>query len=236
MRKIRLKLFNSESRQKEEIAPLDGKTIRMYTCGPTVYNYAHIGNFRTYVFEDLLRRTLKFFGFSVKQAMNLTDIDDKTLKGALEQGISLEAFTQPFKEAFFEDLKTLSIEPVEFYPQATDFIEEMITIIQKLLGRGAAYVGSDGSVYFAISKFPSYGRLSHLHLDELEAGASERVSRRLCPLEGVRCSTRWKCILGESLWQGAAGLAYRMLGDGDEAARREYRHPRRRRRQSVPPS
>src|ERR1700689_282615 len=120
MKKYHLKLYNTESRQKEEITPSDGRTIRMYTCGPTVYHFAHIGNFRTYVFEDLLRRTLKFFGFAVKQAMNLTDVDDKTIKGALEKKISLEAFTKPYTEAFFADLHSLGIEKVEYYPLATD--------------------------------------------------------------------------------------------------------------------
>ena len=175
MTKYRLKLYNTESRQQEEIIPIDGRTIRMYTCGPTVYNFAHIGNFRTYVFEDLLRRTIKFFGLPVRQAMNLTDVDDKTIKGAIENKVSLAAFTQTFKDAFFQDLKTLNIEPVEYYPQATDYIPEMITIIQKLLDTGVAYRGQDGSIYFSIAKFPSYGRLSHLHLNELQVGASERV-------------------------------------------------------------
>ena len=147
--KYRLKLYNTETRQKEEIIPLDGRTLRMYTCGPTVYNFAHIGNFRTYVFEDLLRRTLKFFGYTVKQAMNLTDVDDKTIKGAIEKNVSLLAFTEPYKQAFFEDLKTLNIEPVEFYPQATDYISEMISIIQALLDKGVAYRGQDGSVIAA---------------------------------------------------------------------------------------
>lgn len=167
-----LKLYNTESRKKEEIAPLDGAAIRMYTCGPTVYNFAHIGNFRTYVFEDILRRTLKFFGFRVIQAMNLTDVDDKTIQGALEKKVSLEAFTQPYIDAFFEDIRTLNIEPAEYYPKATDYFAEMITIIQGLLDNKVAYRGSDGSIYYAIRRFPKYGRLSHLHLEDLQVGAS----------------------------------------------------------------
>jgi cysteinyl-tRNA synthetase len=191
-KKYRLKLHNTETRQKEEIIPLDGRTIRMYTCGPTVYNFAHIGNFRTYVFEDLLRRALQFFGYPVNQAMNLTDVDDKTIKGALEKNISLDAFTQTYKDAFFQDLKTLNIEPVEHYPQATDYIAEMIAIIQKLLEKGVAYRGQDGSIYFAIAKFPSYGRLSHLHLNELQAGASNRVSQDEYDKENVSDFVLWK--------------------------------------------
>ncbi len=206
---IPLKLFNTESKEKEEIAPLDGKTIRMYTCGPTVYNFAHIGNFRTYVFEDLLRRTLKFFGFRVTQVMNITDIDDKTLKGAIEKKISLESFTKPFTEAFFQDLKTLNIERVEHYPAATHYISEMIAIIQSLLEKGTAYQGTDQSVYFAISKFPSYGRLSHLHLEDLQAGASERVSQDEYEKENASDFVLWKAYDpardGKIYWESPFG-------------------------------
>ncbi len=167
-----LKVFNSETRLKEEVVPSDGRIVRMYTCGPTVYNFAHIGNFRTYIFEDLLRRTLKFFGYKVNQAMNLTDVDDKTIKGAIENKVSLDEFTRPYKQAFFEDLQQLNIEKVEHYPEATAYIPEMIKIIEGLLKKGVAYVGADKSVYFSIHHFPTYGRLSHLHLPELKEGAS----------------------------------------------------------------
>src|ERR1700681_101093 len=128
-----MKIFNTETRTKEELVPSEDLQIRMYTCGPTVYNYAHIGNFRTYVFEDLLRRTLKFFGFQVTQVMNITDIDDKTIRGALEEKCTLKEYTEPYTEAFFQDLKTLNIEKVEYYPHATDYVPQMISLIQKLL-------------------------------------------------------------------------------------------------------
>lgn len=170
-----LRLFNTESRIKETLVPMNNHHIMMYTCGPTVYNYAHIGNFRTYAFEDLLRRTIKFFGMSITQVMNLTDVDDKTIKGAIAQNITLDDFTQPYKDAFFEDVKTLNIEPAEYYPAATDYIDEMIKIIQVLLDKKVAYQGGDGSVYYAIHQFPRYGCLSHLKLDELQIGASERI-------------------------------------------------------------
>jgi cysteinyl-tRNA synthetase len=209
MKKHRLKLYNTESRQKEEIVPLDGRVVRMYTCGPTVYNFAHIGNFRTYVFEDLLRRTLKFFGFAVQQAMNLTDVDDKTIKGAIEKKVSLDAFTQPFKDAFFEDLNTLGIQKVEYYPQATDYIPEMIAMIQKLLDTGFAYSGHDKSIYFAIAKFPSYGRLSHLHMDELQAGASNRICLDEYDKENVSDFVLWKSYEpqrdGDIFWDSPFG-------------------------------
>lgn len=204
-----MKLFNTETREKELIEPLEGNTLRMYTCGPTVYNFAHIGNFRTYVFEDLLRRTLKWQGYQVIQVMNITDIDDKTLKGAIQQGVSLKAFTQPYAEAFFEDLKTLNIEKVEHYPFATDFVPEMIAIIQALLKNGTAYQGADGSVYFAIRKFPSYGRLSHFHLDDLQAGASMRVIQDEYDKESVSDFVLWKAYDperdGEIYWESPFG-------------------------------
>lgn len=190
--KTELKVYNTETRQKEIVKPLKDNHIRMYTCGPTVYNYAHIGNFRTYVFEDLLRRTIKFFGMKITQVMNLTDVDDKTIKGAIANNITLDAFTKVYKDAFFEDLKTLNIEPVEHYPAATDYIKEMIIMIEGLLQKGIAYVGGDKSVYFAIAKFPRYGCLSHIHLDELQAGASERVNSDEYEKDHVADFVLWK--------------------------------------------
>jgi len=172
---MKLKLYNTESQKKEEVTSTEGNTIRLYTCGPTVYHYAHIGNFRTYVFEDILRKTLKHFGFKVIQVMNLTDVEDKTIKGAIENNLSLDEYTKPFKQAFFEDLDALGIERAEHYPEATAYVNEMIKIIQKLMDEGIAYVGKDKSIYFSISKFPKYGRLSHLKLDELKKGASGRL-------------------------------------------------------------
>ena len=203
-----MKLFNTETRTKEEItAP--GHQIRMYTCGPTVYNYAHIGNFRTYVFEDLLRRTLKYFGFHVTQVMNITDIDDKTIRGALAQHVSLKAFTGPYTEAFFSDLQTLAIEKVEFYPRATDYIPQMIVLIEKLMEEGIAYRGADGSIYYAISRFATYGRLSHLNLNELKAGASDRVATDEYDKEHLADFVLWKAYDrardGEIYWESPFG-------------------------------
>lgn len=192
LKAVPIKLYNTESRKKEELKPLKDDHVSMYTCGPTVYNYAHIGNFRTYVFEDLLRRTIKFFGYGITQVMNLTDVDDKTIKGAIAKGITLDEFTQPFKDAFFQDLNTLNIEPAEKYPAATDYIQEMITLIEGLIEKGVAYKGGDGSIYYAISKFPRYGCLSHLHLDELQAGASERVAADEYEKEHIADFVLWK--------------------------------------------
>lgn len=204
-----LKLYNTASRQKETFVPINDRHVRMYTCGPTVYNFAHIGNFRTYIFEDLLRRTLKFFGFQVTQVMNLTDVDDKTIKGAISRNISLNAFTQPYKDAFFEDLRTLNIEPAEYYPAATDYIPDMIRMIEVLLAKGIAYTGGDGSVYFAIQKFPRYGCLSHLHLGELQAGASERVASDEYEKDNVADFVLWKSYDserdGQIYWESPFG-------------------------------
>lgn len=187
-----LKLFNTATRTKEVLRPAQSNHVKMYTCGPTVYHYAHIGNFRTYIFEDLLRRTIKFLGMGITQVMNITDVDDKTIKGAIAKGISLKEYTAPYEQAFFQDLESLNIEKAEKYPAATDYIEEMIKIIEGLLEKGAAYRGADGSVYFAIHKFPRYGCLSHLHLDELQSGASERVASDEYEKDNVADFVLWK--------------------------------------------
>ena len=206
---VKLKLYNTETRVKEEVAPLDGKTIRMYTCGPTVYDFAHIGNFRTYVFEDLLRRTIKHFGMNVFQVMNITDIDDKTIRGAIANKISLFDYTKPYIEAFFEDLEMLGIEPAEAYPAATDYVEEMIVVIQRLLDEGVAYHATDESVYFNIDKFPSYGRLSHLQRCDLKTGASERVAADEYDKEHVSDFVLWKAYDadrdGNVFWESPFG-------------------------------
>lgn len=204
-----LYLFNTESRQKELLVPLQDQHVRMYTCGPTVYHYAHIGNFRTYMFEDILRRTIKFFGMKITQVMNLTDVDDKTIKGAIAKNVTLNEYTQPYKDAFFEDLKALNIEPVEHYPAATDYIDEMIRVIHVLIDKGVAYKGNDGSVYYAIRKFPRYGCLSHLHLDELQAGASERVAADEYDKDHVSDFVLWKAYDpsrdGKIFWESPFG-------------------------------
>ncbi len=204
-----LKFFNTESRQKEEFHPLKPGQVSLYTCGPTVYHYAHIGNFRTYMFEDLLRRTMEFFGLKVTQVMNITDLDDKTIVGAIKKNITLAEYTKPFTEAFFEDLKTLLIQPAAVYPAATEYIPDMIKIIEALLAKGTAYKGADGSVYFSISKFPKYGRLSHLQLDELKAGASERVSSDEYGKDHISDFALWKAYDkerdGEIFWESPFG-------------------------------
>jgi cysteinyl-tRNA synthetase len=206
---MKLFLYNTESRRLEEFIPKIAGQVKMYTCGPTVYNFAHIGNFRTYVFEDLLRRTLKYFGYQVTQVMNLTDVDDKTLKGAMEKGISLKEFTDPFIQAFFEDLRRLNIEPVEHYPAATSYIDQMVKVIEDLLDKKMAYKGSDGSIYYSIKKFPRYGCLSHLKLDELEVGASERIIQDEYDKDNAADFVLWKACDperdGAIFWESSLG-------------------------------
>ena len=166
--------------------------VRMYTCGPTVYNFAHIGNFRAYIFEDLLQRHLEVRGYTVQRVMNLTDVDDKTIRNSRAAGEPLEQFTRRFKEAFFEDLKTLRIEAAESYPAATEprFIAKMIEMIAQLERDGIAYQADDRSVYFRLSKFPAYGRLAHLNLEELRP--TGRISNDEYEKESVGDFALWK--------------------------------------------
>lgn len=166
-----IRFYNTLSRQTEEFSPMEDGKVRLYTCGPTVYDYAHIGNFRSYMWEDILRRFLKYCGFEVTQVMNLTDVDDKTIRGSIRAGMPLREYTEKYKKAFFEDLDTLGIERAEYYPAATDHIQEVIDLIRRLLDKGVAYHSEDGSVYFSIEKFPSYGRLARIDRSGMVAGA-----------------------------------------------------------------
>ena len=166
-----MNVYNSLTRRVEELKPLEGNTIRLYTCGPTVYNFAHIGNFRAYAFEDILRRVVQFNGMKIRQVMNLTDVDDKTIRGANAAGVALTDYTKTYKDAFFADLTALNIQPAEVYPAATDHIPEMIALVQKLMEKGVAYQSEDGSVYFKVREFPGYGKLarSEEHTSELQS-------------------------------------------------------------------
>ena len=173
-----LRLFNTYSRLLEDFRPIDpaGHAVKLYTCGPTVYSYAHIGNFRAYIFEDLLQRHLEARGFHVHRVMNLTDVDDKTIRNSRQEGKGLAEFTAPFKQAFREDLKTLRIKDANDYPEATapQYIARMIEMIGVLVERGFAYQAEDGSVYYRIKDFPDYGKLAHLNLEELRPSGRVR--------------------------------------------------------------
>ncbi|HEY6224730.1 MAG TPA: cysteine--tRNA ligase [Gemmatimonadales bacterium] len=166
-----LRLYNTLTRQVEPFAPFAPPRVTLYTCGPTVWNYAHIGNFRTFLFEDLLRRWLEHSGYDVFHIMNFTDVDDRTIKAAAAAGKPLTAHTEPFTQAFFEDRDFLRLQPAHVYPRATGTIPAMVTLVEQLIAKGVAYKGDDRSVYFAIGRFPSYGRLSRLDTREIKVGA-----------------------------------------------------------------
>ncbi len=189
-----LQFFNTLTRSIEPFVPIDlhGNRVKIYTCGPTVYNYAHIGNFRAYAFEDILQRHLEYRGYLVQRVMNLTDVDDKTIRGCRAAGIPLAEFTRPFKQAFFQDLEALRIKKADHFPEATaaDHIARMIEMIQRLEENGHAYRADDGSVYFRIKSFPAYGRLAHLDLDELRPGV--RVQADEYDKENVADFALWK--------------------------------------------
>jgi cysteinyl-tRNA synthetase len=174
----------------------------LYTCGPTVYNPAHLGNFRTFLFEDLLRRVLRLRGWEVEQVMNLTDVDDKIIRRASEKAISIRALTDPVIEIFHEDREYLRIERAEHYPRATDFIPQMIALVKRLVKKKVAYKADDGSVYFAIDKFPAYGKLSRLDTRELKTGA--RVAQDDYAKENAQDFALWKAAKPEDEACGAA--------------------------------
>ena len=195
-------LYNTLTRAVEPFAPADGRTVRMYTCGPTVYNPAHLGNFRTFLFEDLLRRALRLHGWGVEQVMNLTDVDDKIIRRATEQGRTIRQVTEPVVEVFHADRAYLRIEAAEHYPKATDYIPQMIALVQRLMERGVAYQAEDGSVYFAIGRFPAYGRLSRLDTREIKSGA--RVAQDDYSKENAQDFALWKAAKDEDERSGAA--------------------------------
>jgi cysteinyl-tRNA synthetase len=195
-------LYNTMSRALEPFAPADGDTVRLYTCGPTVYNPAHLGNFRTFLFEDLLRRTLSLRGWKVAQVMNLTDVDDKIIARATQQGRTIAEVTDPVVRTFHEDRKYLRIQDAEHYPRATAYIPQMITLVERLVKNGVAYVADDASVYFAIRKFDGYGRLSRLDTRELQSGA--RVSQDDYSKENAQDFALWKAAKPEDEACGAA--------------------------------
>jgi cysteinyl-tRNA synthetase len=186
-----LKLYNTLTRKKETFRPIDKNVVGMYVCGPTIYDYAHIGNLRAYVFPDLLRRYLKFSGYEVKEVMNLTDVDDKTIKGSQKAKESLRKFTDKYEKIFLEDIKAMNIQMPDVMPRATEHIKEMVAIIKKLLQKGIAYKAADG-IYFSISKFKNYGKLSGIKVKELKVGASERVKKDEYDKENANDFVLWK--------------------------------------------
>ncbi|HEV8145020.1 MAG TPA: class I tRNA ligase family protein, partial [Bryobacteraceae bacterium] len=165
-----LRFYNTLSQQVEDFAPLSDNTVRMYTCGPTVYNFVHIGNLRTFTFQDILRRWLRVHGYTLNHVMNITDVEDKIIRNAAAQHKSIEEYTEVYTQAFFEDCATLRLERPERMVKATEHIDDMVTAVQKLEQKGFTYV-SEGSFYYRIANFPGYGKLSHNDFSGIRAGA-----------------------------------------------------------------
>jgi len=197
-----LRFYNTLTRSIEEFRPIEPGTVRMYACGPTVYQLPHIGNYRTFLFNDLLHRYLEWKGYRVKFVMNLTDVDDKTIGGALRQGVSLEAFTEPVIRGFFDDLDALGVRRADVYPRATRHIDAMIELIRRLIDRGHAYVAGDGSVYYDISSFAEYGKLSRVDLSQVRRG--ERVAADEYEKGDIRDFALWKAAKDVDRQVGAA--------------------------------
>jgi cysteinyl-tRNA synthetase len=198
-----IQFFNSLTGKKEALEPLEPGKIKLYTCGPTVYDFAHVGNFRAYVFEDLLKRFLLYAGFQVTHIMNITDIDDKTIRGANSRGVDLNTYTQKYIDGFFRDIDTLNILRADVYPRATEHIPEMVAVVKRLIQKGYAYP-KDGSYYFSIARFPEYGRLSKISLEELQPG--QRVDVDEYEKESVHDFVLWKAKkAGEPFWETEIG-------------------------------
>ncbi|HEY2462379.1 MAG TPA: cysteine--tRNA ligase [Candidatus Acidoferrum sp.] len=194
---------NTLSGNTEPFVPLKPGEAGMYTCGPTVYDYAHIGNYRTFVFQDILRRFLKLRGFKLTHVMNLTDVDDRIIANAAAAGLGIREYTEKFAQAFFDDCKTLSIQSPEHWIRATDHIEDMVKLIEKLQQKSFTYP-SDGSIYYRIAKFPDYGKLSKIDVSGIQAGARVDVDRY--EKESARDFALWKAPKpGEHSWDTAIG-------------------------------
>jgi cysteinyl-tRNA synthetase len=198
-----IRFHNTLSGKTEPFVPQKPSEVRMYTCGPTVYDYAHIGNYRTFVFQDILRRFLKLRGFKLNHVMNLTDVDDRIIANAAAAGVSLRDYTQKYVQAFFDDCKTLGMEAPEQWIRATDHIEDMVKLIQRLQEKTFTY-SSEGSIYYRISKFPEYGKLSKIDVSGIQAGARVDVDRY--EKESARDFALWKAPKpGEHFWETSIG-------------------------------
>ena len=199
-----LQLYNTLSGKVEEFEPSEGNTVRMYDCGPTVYDYGHIGNFRTFVAVDILRRFLRQSGYKLQHVMNITDVDDKIIRNAAREHKSINEYTRKYEDAFLEDMHTLNLEQPERLVRATDHIQKMAEFIQKLVDKGFAYRAEDGSYYFSIAKFPQYGKLSKKDFSGIEVGA--RVDVDEYEKDNARDFALWKAPKeGEAFWETSIG-------------------------------
>jgi cysteinyl-tRNA synthetase len=198
-----IRFHNTLGGKIEPFVPQKSGEVRMYTCGPTVYDYAHIGNYRTFVFQDILRRFLKLRGFKMKHVMNLTDVDDRIIANSAAAGVSIRDYTEKFAQAFFDDCKTLSIEAPEHWIRATDHVDDMVKLIERLQSKTYTYP-SEGSIYYRIAKFPHYGRLSNIDVAGIQAGARVDVDRY--EKESARDFALWKAPKpGEHFWETPIG-------------------------------
>ena len=186
-----LKIYNTLTRKKEVFKPVKAGQVGMYVCGPTIYDYVHIGNLRAYSFADILRRVLKINNYKIKEVMNLTDVDDKTIRDSQKAKVKLKDFTKKYEKGFLEDINSMNIEKPEIMPKATEHIKEMVELIKKLLKKGIAYKADDG-IYFSIKKFKDYGKLSGIKKEDLRVGASGRVIKDEYGKENVNDFVLWK--------------------------------------------
>lgn len=202
-----VRLYNTLTRTKVEFTPMEPGAVRMYTCGPTIYDFAHIGNLRAFVSQDLLKRHLRYRGYAVQHVMNLTDVEDKIIRTCRETGESLESLTNRFAEAFLDDLRTLNVQLPDKTPRATEHIAEIVAFIRDLEAKGHTY-SADGSVYFRLKSFPQYGQLSHFNIDELQVGASGRIDSDEYETEDARDFALWKAYVeddGAVYWETELG-------------------------------
>ncbi len=238
-----MELFNTLSGRVEPLTAARRQYLRMYACGPTVYDYGHIGNFRTFLHVDVLRRRLRQKGLALKHVMNITDVDDKIIRNAAAANLPIGVYTQKFEEAFFEDMDALGVERPEVSPRATENIEEMVALIERLAAEDIAYQADDGSWYFRIAKFPSTASFRRRTSKDMEDGA--RVDVDEYEKDAARDFALWKAVKtaptasastpGKPARRRPPRLAHRVLRHGDQVSWRHLRPARRRRRPHVSP-
>lgn len=222
-----MRIYNTETKTLEEFKPITPGKVSMYVCGPTVYNLIHIGNARPMIVFDTVRRYFEYKGYEVNYVSNFTDVDDKIIKKANEEGVDASVISERYIKECKKDMADLNVRPATTHPQATKEIQGMIDMISTLIDKGYAYVVDDGTVYFAVDKDPNYGELSHKNLDDLQSGfrkdrgqrrGSEEKSSGLCALEAEE---RGRAVLGFPVVPGASWLAYRMLGHVQKVSGRD---------------
>lgn len=203
-----MKIFNTMTRSIEELVPHRDNEINIYTCGPTVYSRIHIGNFKTFLFEDILVRYLRYLGYRVNHVMNITDVDDKTIRSSREQDKHLDEITDPFIELFYKDTKSLHMAPADHFTRATRHIDAMVSLIRKLIDKGYAYKTPDGNIYYSISKFKDYGKLAHLDPSSLMSGAGGRTTSDEYEKDSISDFALWKTwdkSDGDVFWETSLG-------------------------------